>query len=76
MAIVRPKRKRTVNRIFISSIFTAYFILLVLYIVNREIWQVDMMHTSIQYIAIGLVGLIAGVLIYKIYYQIKKGRSK
>ena len=76
LAIVRPRRKRTVNRMFISSIFAAYFILLVLFIMNRQFWQVEMMHTTLQYIAIGLVGLIAGVLLYKIYYQIKMGRKK
>lgn len=76
MAIIRPKRKRTVNRMFIGSIFSAYFIVLVLYIMNRQFWQVDMMHTSLQYIAVGLVALIAGVLIYKIYYQIKIGKNK
>lgn len=76
MAVIRPKRKRTVNRMFISSIFFAYFILLVLYIMNRQFWQIDMMHTTLQYVAVGLVGLIAGVLIYKIYYQIKMGKKR
>lgn len=75
MSIIRPKRKRTKNRIFIDSIFIAYFILLVVYVLNGQYWQVDMVGTIVEYTAFGLLLVIAGIIIYKIIEQVRKGRS-
>lgn len=76
MPIIRPKRKRTMNRALIDAIFIAYFVLLVVVILNRQYWQIALIGTTAQYIAIGLVVVIAAVLIVKIYRQISKGKSK
>ena len=70
MSIIRPKRKRTKNRLLIDSIFIAYFVLLVVYVINGQYWQMDMIGTIVEYTAFGLLLAIAGVIIYKIFEQI------
>ena len=75
MNVIRPKKKRTRNRLLIDSIFIAYFILLVIYVANRQYWQVDTIGTIVEYTAFGLLLVIVGVIIYKIIEQVRKGRD-
>lgn len=72
MSVIRPKRKYTRNRMFVDSIFISYFLLLVIYIMNQEFFGIDWIDVFVQWVAIGLVVVIAGVIVYKIVKRVMK----